>query len=137
MGAGPAWMRRGTQGHVAAPRGPAQRADVAHIYIVYSIILINIKCSLSSPYKGGSYPYLRSGIIYPTVSLNKSRVGLSFITHLPFRRRGARRDVGSRGRSIDERRSHGAGTTDRDQEHVGFNIIMTVRSAATWRHHAR
>ena len=24
-GAGPAWMRRGTQGHVAAPRGPAQR----------------------------------------------------------------------------------------------------------------
>ena len=24
-GAGPAWMRRGMQGHVSAPRGPAQR----------------------------------------------------------------------------------------------------------------
>ena len=34
MGAGPAWMRRGTQGHVAAPRGPAQRAYVA-LYISY------------------------------------------------------------------------------------------------------
>ena len=31
-GAGPAWMRRGTQGHVAAPRGPAQRLRGA-IYI--------------------------------------------------------------------------------------------------------
>ena len=27
--AGPARVRRGTQGHVAAPRGPAQRAYVA------------------------------------------------------------------------------------------------------------
>ena len=35
MGAGPAWMRRGTQGHVAAPRGPAQRAYVALLYIIY------------------------------------------------------------------------------------------------------
>ena len=83
MGAGLAWMRRGTQGHVAAPRGPAQRADVAHMYILYSIILISIKCSLSSPYKGGSYPYKRSGIIYPTVSINKLRVGLIFyLTYL-------------------------------------------------------
>ena len=29
--AGPAWMRRGTQGHVAAPRGPAQRLRGAYI----------------------------------------------------------------------------------------------------------
>ena len=42
MGVGPAWMRRGTQGHVAAPRGPAQRADVAHIYHIYGIIPIFI-----------------------------------------------------------------------------------------------
>ena len=97
MGAGPAWMRRGTQGHVAAPRGPAQRADVAHIYHIYGIIPIVIKCSLSSPYKGGSYPYKRSGIIYPTVSVNKLRVGLKFITYLPYRLRGATTGVGSRG----------------------------------------
>ena len=38
IGAGPAWMRRGTQGHVAAPRGPAQRADVAR-YIYYINLL--------------------------------------------------------------------------------------------------
>ena len=41
MGAGPAWMRRGTQGHVAAPRGPAQRGDVAHIYI-YMVLYLYI-----------------------------------------------------------------------------------------------
>ena len=29
--AGPAWMRRGTQGHVATPRGPAQRLHGAYI----------------------------------------------------------------------------------------------------------
>ena len=39
MGAGPAWMRRGTQGHVAAPRGPAQRAYVALLYIIYLFII--------------------------------------------------------------------------------------------------
>ena len=42
MGAGPAWMRRGTQGHVATPRGPAQRLrgviyihTYIYIYITY------------------------------------------------------------------------------------------------------
>ena len=49
MGAGPAWMRRGTQGHVAAPREPAQRADVAHIYHIYGIIPIVIKCFFVLP----------------------------------------------------------------------------------------
>ena len=67
-----------------------------------------------------------SGIIYPTCSFIFLRVGLNPTRYLPFRRRGARRDVGSRGRSIDERRSHGARTTDRDQEHVGFKIIITA-----------
>ena len=75
-----------------------------------------------------------SGIIYPTCSLIFLRVGLKPTRYLPFRRRGARRDVGSRGRSIDERRSHGARTTDRDQEHVGFKIIITVLIDATWQH---
>ena len=69
-GAGPAWMRRGTQGHVAAPHGPAQRAYVARLYHIYGIIPISINGSLSSPIWGGSYPYKRSGIIYPTVSIN-------------------------------------------------------------------
>ena len=37
--AGPTWMQRGTQGHVAAPCGPTRRlrGDVTHIYIyIYS-----------------------------------------------------------------------------------------------------
>ena len=39
--AGPAWMRRGTQGHVAAPRGPAQRlrgAYISSIIIIFNIV---------------------------------------------------------------------------------------------------
>ena len=67
---------------MAAPRRPAQRLRGA-IYIIIFIYLIYIKCSLSSPIWGGSYPYKRSGIIYPTVSLNKVRVGLIlYLTYL-------------------------------------------------------
>ena len=77
MGAGPAWMRRGTQGHVDPRSAPTWRE-----YILYSIILININGFLSSPIWGGSYPYKRSGIIYPTVSINKVRVGLIFFSLL-------------------------------------------------------
>ena len=40
MGVGPTWMRRGTRGHVAAPRGPTQRAYVARIYIIYNLFTI-------------------------------------------------------------------------------------------------
>ena len=39
MGAGPAWMRRGTQGHVAAPRGPAQRLRGAIHIIIYLLYI--------------------------------------------------------------------------------------------------
>ena len=60
-----------------APRGT--------IYHILHYVYIYINRSLSSPYKGGSYPYKRSGIIYPTVSLIKVRVGLFFLTFLPFR----------------------------------------------------
>ena len=35
---GPAWMQRGTQGHVAAPRGPMQRlCGAVNLYIYYII----------------------------------------------------------------------------------------------------
>ena len=34
--AGLAWMRRGMQGHVAAPRGPAQRLRGALYIFIYS-----------------------------------------------------------------------------------------------------
>ena len=127
-------MRRGTQGHVAAPRGPAQRGDVAHIYIVYSIILINIKCSLSSPYKGGSYPYLRSGIIYPTVSINKTCVGLklslTYLTGYVARRQASDRAV-DRTTSVDRVDSW---ITGFNQKHVLNRRVMTVGSDATWQH---
>ena len=35
--AGPTWMRRGTQGHVATPRGPTRRlrGDVTHYLYLY------------------------------------------------------------------------------------------------------
>ena len=44
--AGPTWMRRGTQGHVAAPRGPTLRLrgayaamwHIRNIYIYYYIV---------------------------------------------------------------------------------------------------
>ena len=38
--AGPTWMRRGTQGHVAAPRGPTRRLRGVYIYIYIYIIYI-------------------------------------------------------------------------------------------------
>ena len=57
MAAGPAWMRRGTQGHVAAPRGPTQRAYVARVYILYIfLIYIYIKGVFVLPYMGRVIP---------------------------------------------------------------------------------
>ena len=38
-------MRRGTQGHVAVPRGPAQRAYVARIHTIYFYLLYIVKRS--------------------------------------------------------------------------------------------
>ena len=55
MGAGPAWMRRGTQGHVAASRGPAQCAYVARIYHIYYFITIYKKNSSSASPRWGGY----------------------------------------------------------------------------------
>ena len=48
--AGPTRLRRGTQGHVAEPRGPAQRLHGAiHIYL---FIYYSIKGVFSLPYMG-------------------------------------------------------------------------------------
>ena len=78
MGAGPARVQRGTQGHVAEPRGPAQRAYVAlHIYYYIHIY----KCSLSFPIWEGSYPYRSSGLIKTTIPSLFFSVGL---THTLF-----------------------------------------------------
>ena len=50
MGAGPAWMRRGTQGHVAAPRGP-HNAYVARYTYIHLFTIVN-KSVFSLPYMG-------------------------------------------------------------------------------------
>ena len=62
-----------TRTRAARPRGSATRTHAArHVaqYISYYIMYTYINGSLSSPIWGGSYPYRRSGIIYPTGSLN-------------------------------------------------------------------
>ena len=54
-GAGPAWMRRGTQGHVAAPRRPRAAPTWRHIYNY--IYLLNIyKVFFVLPYMGRVLP---------------------------------------------------------------------------------
>ena len=55
-------MRRGTQGHVAAPRGPAQRAYVARLYILY---IYNIKEVFVLPYMGRVIPLETVGYYKP------------------------------------------------------------------------
>ena len=49
---GATWMRRGTQGHVAAPRGPTRRLRGIYIYIVYLYIIYNRGFQLSVDRKG-------------------------------------------------------------------------------------
>ena len=64
MGAGPAWMRRGTQGHVAAPRGPAQRAYVARIYLIYYYYYIYSKRGLQPRLEGEGINPLICRVLY-------------------------------------------------------------------------
>ena len=69
-------MRRGTQGHMAAPRGPAQRlCGALYLYYIYYYYIYKEVFSLA--YMGrvidSSYS---SGIINPTKAFNISRVGL-------------------------------------------------------------
>ena len=56
-GAGPARVRRGTQGHVAEPRGPAQRAYLAQ-YISYIYLLYIIKMGLCPPLYGKGHTHI-------------------------------------------------------------------------------
>ena len=62
MGAGPAWMRRGTQGHVAAPRGPVQRAYVARIYLILYYTYI-YKRGLCPPHIGEGHTLINRRVI--------------------------------------------------------------------------
>ena len=58
-------MRRGTQGHVAAPHGPAQRAYVASLYILYIYNLTYIKEVFVLPYMGRVIPLETVGYYKP------------------------------------------------------------------------
>ena len=46
------WMRRGTPGHVAAPRGPTRRLRGVYIYLYYAYSTFFIKWGFSLPYMG-------------------------------------------------------------------------------------
>ena len=74
-GAGPAWMRRGTQGHVAAPRGP-RTAYVARIYYIILLLLYIIKGFFNLAKMGRVLTLLNVGYYIPDIFLNIFRVGL-------------------------------------------------------------
>ena len=117
-------MRRGTQGHVAAPHGPAQRLRGA-IYLYISIYIY-----LFILYIRGFQPFLNGRGIRTSISVELYKPD-GF--HLPFpcgtkvphtvfscRPRGARRSVGSTARVDLTRRSRERRTTDRSNHHVPF-----------------
>ena len=69
-------MRRGTQGHVAAPRGPTRhlQGDVTLFIFIYMGVIVHIVFRLSEEIIN----YLNtSHVINPMLSLNFLRVGLS------------------------------------------------------------
>ena len=66
-------MRRGTQGHVAAPRGPTRRCDALFIF-TYIVVIIYIVFRLSEENYQPSKPLHD---INPILSFNFLRVGLS------------------------------------------------------------
>ena len=68
-------MRRGTQGHVAEPRGPAQRLRGAY-YILYSYITYSIMGIQPPVYREGIRPLRSSGVINPTILFFYFCVGL-------------------------------------------------------------
>ena len=63
FGAGPMWMRRGTQGHMAAPRGPAQRLRGA-LYILYNLFTIIYKVLQLSLYGKGYSSLINRRVLY-------------------------------------------------------------------------
>ena len=132
--AGPARVRRGTQGHVAEPRGPAQRAYVAHFLYLYYIYLSYIIRFFSLPYMGRVIPLEIVGSYKPDGFLNIFRVGLI----LPeCRWRGMTRGVGSAAHRKIHTSIWWTRTTDRDQNTCDLKCIITMRLPATWRHQTR
>ena len=127
-------MRRGTQGHVAEPRGPAQRAYVARLYILYSYYLYSIKVFFVLPYMGRVIPLETVGSYKPNGFLNILRVGLIL---LECRWRGTTRGVGSAAHQKIHTSIGWTRTTDRDQTHKPNRGIITVGSSATWQHRMR
>ena len=79
--AGPTWMRRGTRGHVAAPRGPIRaHAGPRSVYITYIIYLFHIVSIMGfqpSVDRKGIQPINPSGVINSTGLLIFFCVGLS------------------------------------------------------------
>ena len=69
-------MRRGMQGHVAAPRGPMRRLrdDVTYTLFTYILVIVHIVFRLSEE---NYYPFIPSHNINPPPSFNLLRVGLS------------------------------------------------------------
>ena len=120
--------RKATWQRHADPRSaPTWRVHTLYIFIIY----ISINGSLSSPIWGGSYSYKRSGIIYPTVSINKVRVGLIFFSLLTLQAtwRSAERWIW---RAIDRRTSIAWSADHRIEDHstcVNRGVITaTIRS---------
>ena len=72
---GPTWVRRGTQGHVEEPRGPAQCLRGA-LYILYSYITYSIMGFHPSVDRKSIQPIRSLGLINPTISFLLFRVGL-------------------------------------------------------------
>ena len=70
---GATWMRCGTQGHVALPRGPTRRLRGVHIYFIYILYIMGIHPSV---YRKGIQPIRSSSLINPTFFFNLFRVGL-------------------------------------------------------------
>ena len=126
----------------ARPRGSATRTRAARlrgafIYILY-IHYLTYKTGLCPPLYGEGHTYRNRRVLYTRqFHLTKSVWDYKFLTYLPCRRRGATTGVGSRGQSIDGRRSRGARTTGSDQRHVPNKTIITAGSYATWQHLAR
>ena len=74
--AGATRVRRGTQGQVAEPHGPAQRAYVVHLYILFIYYLYSIKVFFVLPYIGRVIPLETVGSYKPDGFLNSFHVGL-------------------------------------------------------------
>ena len=73
---GVTWMRHGTQGHVAVPRGPTQRLRGVFNYLYYLHNLYS-KGIQPSVYWKGIHLTKPLGLINPTCFTNFFRVGLS------------------------------------------------------------